>query len=154
MIVTRLNLIDKQVAMTSALRKAIDFLQRPDLHNMADGRMEIDGQQVFALLQRYETLVMDAPTIEYHRAYLDVQYIVSGEEIIGWTPIEHMTITEPYNADRDVCLGTVPQRLLTPVHLQAGQLAVLYPEDGHAPRMAAGKPSRVFKVVVKVAVQG
>lgn len=153
MIVTRLNHIDKQVAMTPALRKAIDFLQRPDLHSLADGRVEIDGQRVFALLQRYETQVMDVTPIECHRAYLDVQYIVSGEEIIWWAPIEHMTITDAYNADNDVCLGTVPPRFLTPIHMQAGQLAVLYPGDGHAPRMAAGIPSRVFKIVVKVAVQ-
>jgi beta-galactosidase beta subunit len=38
------------------------------------------------------------------------------------------------------------------VHLQAGKIAVFYPEDGHAPRMASGRPSRVFKIVVKIAV--
>ena len=154
MIVAGIDIIDKQAAMTPALRKAIDFLKRPDLHALADGRVEIDGQRVFALVQRYETQVIDAPNIEFHRAYLDVQYIVSGGEIMGWTPVGNMTITEPYNADRDVCLGTVPPHLLTRVHLQAGQLAVLYPDDGHAPRIAAGNPSRVLKVVVKVAVQG
>jgi len=39
------------------------------------------------------------------------------------------------------------------VHLIAGELAVLYPDDGHAPRLAAGAPSPVFKIVVKVAVE-
>ena len=40
----------------------------------------------------------------------------------------------------------------TPVHLSAGQLVVLYPEDAYAPKLAAGKPSPVKKIVVKVAV--
>lgn len=152
MIVTDLNLIDKQVSMTPSFSIAIDFLRRTDLHDLANGRAEIDEARVFALLQRYETLVMDVPKIESHRRYIDVQYVVSGEEIIGWVPIEQMTITEPYNSDNDVCLGMVPQHFLSMVHLQAGKIAVFYPEDGHAPRMASGRPSRVFKIVVKIAV--
>jgi beta-galactosidase beta subunit len=40
----------------------------------------------------------------------------------------------------------------TPVFLQSGQLAVLWPEDGHAPKLAADAPSTVMKIVVKVAV--
>jgi beta-galactosidase beta subunit len=47
----------------------------------------------------------------------------------------------------------VPAGEATPVRLAAGELAVLYPEDGHAPRLAARSPSPVFKIVVKVAVE-
>jgi YhcH/YjgK/YiaL family protein len=64
-----------------------------------------------------------------------------------------MTITETYDIEKDACLGTVPKDEITPVYLQAGQLAVLYPEDGHAPKLAAGSPSHVVKVVVKVAAK-
>jgi YhcH/YjgK/YiaL family protein len=63
-----------------------------------------------------------------------------------------MTITEPYDADKDIAFGTVPPKRWTPVHLEAGQAAVLYPEDGHAPKLAARSASPVMKIVVKVAV--
>ncbi|MBI5406089.1 MAG: YhcH/YjgK/YiaL family protein [Nitrospirae bacterium] len=64
-----------------------------------------------------------------------------------------MAVTEAYDIEKDICFGIVSKSEITPVYLQAGQLAVLYPEDGHAPKLAAGAPSRVTKIVVKVAVK-
>ena len=150
MLVTDIKHIDRQLSMTAALKKAIEFLRRPDIRNLADGRVDIDGQQVFALVQQYETIMTDAPKFEYHRKYIDIQYIVSGKEVIGWAPVERMKITEAYDMEKDICFGTVPKEEITPAFLQAGQLAVLYPEDGHAPKLAAGAPSHVVKIVVKV----
>ncbi|MBM2838908.1 MAG: beta-D-galactosidase, partial [Deltaproteobacteria bacterium] len=94
MVVTDLKHLGHQVSMTDALRNGIDFLLRPDIHLIPDGRVDIDGDRVFALVQRYETVMTDAPRFEYHRKYIDIQYIVSGEEIIGWAPAERMVITE------------------------------------------------------------
>jgi YhcH/YjgK/YiaL family protein len=51
-------------------------------------------------------------------------------------------------------LGTADASTVTQIRLQAGQLAVFYPTDFHAPRRAAGTPSQVSKIVVKVAVDG
>lgn len=62
-------------------------------------------------------------------------------------------ITEPYDADRDLCFGTVGTGKWSPMHLQSGQLAVLWPEDGHAPKLSAGIPALVMKIVVKVALE-
>jgi len=150
MIVTDLKHVDHQIAMTPALGKAIAFLRCPDLHTLADGKVEIDGDRVFAIVQRYATMKSDTPKFEYHRTYIDVQFIVSGEEVIGWTPVERMEITEPYIADMDICFGSVEKGKWTPVYLQAGQLAVLWPEDGHAPKLAAGESAAVMKIVVKI----
>src|SRR3990172_955374 len=151
MIVTDIKHIVNQVSMTTELKKAIDFLQSPDIHYLPDGRVDIDGEHVFALVQRYETVLADNPRFEYHRTYMDIQYIVSGEEILGWAPAGRMVISEAYDTEKDVCFGTVPKGEITPVYLQAGQVAVLYPEDGHAPKLAAGSPSAVIKIVVKIA---
>lgn len=152
MIVTDLAHIDNQVSMTSAFKKAIAFLRQPDIRLLPDGRADIDGENVYAIVQRYETTVTEVPKFEYHRKYIDIQYIASGEEVIGWVPAERMAITEPYDEDRDICFGSAPKGEMTPVHLRTGQLMVLYPEDGHAPKVAAGAPSQIVKIVVKVAV--
>ncbi len=152
MIITDLSNIDNQVSMTPAIKMAIDFLRRTDIYSLADGRVEIDGQQVFAIIQRYETVIADVPKFEYHKKYIDIQYVASGEEVIGWAPAEEIIVTEAYDADKDICFGTVPKGKITPLYMRAGQAAVLYPEDGHAPRLAAGGPSSVLKVVVKVPV--
>jgi biofilm protein TabA len=152
MLVSDLDHLDHQVALTSSFQKALAFLRSDTIRGLPDGRAEIDGNRVFALVQRYETMTVDAPRFECHRKYIDVQFIVSGEEVIGWTPLERMTITEAYDADKDVCFGTGVKGTWTPLYLQAGQLAVLWPEDGHAPKLANRAPSPVMKIVVKVAV--
>lgn len=152
MIVTDLTHIERQLPMTPALKKAIAFLRQPGIHRLADGKVELDGDRLFAIIQRYETVLADPPKFEAHRKYIDVQYIESGEELIGWAPIAYMTITEAYEATKDVCFGAVARKDITPVCLRAGLLAVLYPEDGHAPKLASGAPSSVMKIVVKVAV--
>jgi YhcH/YjgK/YiaL family protein len=152
MIVTNLTNIARQVKETPSLKKAIDFLRKPGLQKLPDGKIEINGDHVFAMVQRYDTQVYDEPKFEAHRKYLDVQFIVSGEEIIGWAPLESMTITEAYNADKDICFGTVAKEKWTPVYLRAGELMVLWPEDAHAPKLAGRKSSPVMKIVVKVAV--
>jgi YhcH/YjgK/YiaL family protein len=153
MIVSDLKHIAHQAGNVPALQKAVDFLRRPGIDALPDGRAEIDGDRVFAVVQRYETMTVDAPSFECHHKYIDVQFIVSGEEVIGWGPAERMSITEAYDAGKDICFGTLAAGKWTPVYLQEGQLAILWPEDGHAPRLAAGStPSPVMKIVVKVAV--
>jgi biofilm protein TabA len=153
MIVTDLMHIERQMLLTPTLVKAIEFLRRPDLAALADGRAEIDGERVFALPQRYETAATDAPRFEYHRKYIDLQYIVEGEEIIGWAQSSRMKITDSYDREKDVTFGTVEAGEMTAVKLRAGQIAVLYPEDAHAARLAVAAPAKVFKIVVKVEVR-
>jgi len=152
MIVVDLKHIDGQAAMTPVLKKAIAFLRSADLLALPDGRVEIDGNRVFALVQRFSTKWVATPKFECHQKYVDIQYILSGEEIIGWAPTERMEITAAYDVDKDISFGTVAKGQWTPVHLQAGQMAVLYPEDGHAPKLALRNPSAVMKIVVKVAL--
>ncbi len=155
MIATDLNHIDQQVLMTGPLNKGIDFLRRLDTFSpdrWTDGKVEIEGQSVYALFQSYETVIADVPKFECHQKYIDIQYIVSGEEIIGWAPAALMTDLEAYNVERDISFGKAPKNQIASVYLQAGQLAILYPDDGHAPRLAVTTPSKVFKVVIKVAI--
>ena len=152
MIVTDLEHADKQLPSSPAFRKALAFLRRGDLAALPDGRYEIEGERVFAMAQRYETAPAAEPRFEAHRKYIDVQFIADGSEVIGWAPVSGLEITEAYDAEKDVCFGLVKKGLWTPVRLEAGQLAVLYPEDAHAPRLAAGVPAQAVKLVVKVAV--
>jgi len=152
LLVSDLDHIDHQIDSTPGLRKAFAFLRSDSLRSLTDGRVEIDGDRVFALVQRYQTMAVDTPRFECHRKYIDVQFIVSGEEIIDWVPLDWMTITQPYDADHDICFGTATKGTWTRAFLQAGQLAVLWPEDGHAPKLSCCAPESVMKIVVKVAV--
>ena len=152
MIVTDLAHLAEQATLTPALQKALAFLQGLTGQPLPDGRIEIDGANAYALVQSYETLAGGDWVFEGHRKYLDIQYIVSGEEVIGWAFMDLAAVTMPNDAAKDAWLGTVPAAEITPVRLAAGQLALLYPTDAHAPKHAAGAAMAVKKIVVKVAV--
>ncbi len=131
---------------------ALRFLQETDFSTHADGRIALDGERVFAIVQQYDTVAVDPPIFERHKRYLDIQYLAAGEEIIGWAPVDRMQPTGPFDAAKDIQFGAVEAGRWTGLRLAAGDLAVLWPEDAHAPRLAAGAASPVLKVVVKIAV--
>lgn len=151
MLAARLEDAGRQAAAAGGLARAFAFLRRPGLADLPDGKYPIDEERVFALVQRYGTAAAEKPRFEAHRAYIDVQYVASGAEVIGWAPLGAVEISEPYDARKDVCFGTA--RAWTPLRLAAGELAVFYPEDAHAPRLAAGASGRVTKIVVKVSTE-
>jgi YhcH/YjgK/YiaL family protein len=154
MIVSDLNHISRQAADNALLSKAFHFLRSVEGPELPDGRITIDGDLVYALVQSYQTNLLPdgGPLLEAHRRYIDIQYVAKGAEIIGWSPLECLAVTNPYDSAKDAEFGTVPPAALTLVRLTAGQLAVLWPEDAHAPRLAMDEPAQVKKIVVKVAV--
>lgn len=152
MIASDLKLVKEEMAVTPCLQKALGFLRWTNVSELAEGKIEIEGERIYALVQCHDTVATDKPKFEFHRKFIDVHYMVSGEEVIGWAPVERVAITEAYDEAKDVAFGTVPSSEVTPLHVRAGQLVVLYPEDAHAPRLAAGRASPVKKIVVKVAV--
>ena len=152
MIAARLERAMEQTATTPAFEKAFRFLLDSRGSSLMEGRIEIDGDRVFALVQNYETSADGEALFEAHRKYIDIQCIVLGEEVIGWAPVERMAVTQEYAPAKDAVLGTVPPGEATWVRLREGEVGVFYPSDAHAPKLAAGSPTRVVKIVVKVAV--
>ena len=150
MIAVGLKHADRQTPGAEGLSKAFAFLRRRGLEALEDGRYPIDGDRVFALVQRYDTAAAAEPRFEAHRDFIDVQYMLSGSEVIGWAPLAALEVSEPYDGEKDACFGRA--KGWTPVRLGPGELAVLYPEDAHAPRLPDGAPGRVVKIVVKISV--
>ena len=130
--------------------KAFAFLEQVTAA-VADGRHEIDGDEVFALVQRYETRPV-AGQPEAHRRYVDIQFIVAGREVIQWAPLASLSeVTKPYDDTKDAGFFASGDAMV-PVRVAAGQFAILFPDDAHAPCCAWAGPEPVIKVVVKVAV--
>jgi biofilm protein TabA len=152
MIAATLERAAEQTAKTANFEKAFRFLLDSKGKVLPEGRVEIDGDRVFALVQSYETTSGGEAKFEAHRRYADIQYITGGEELIGWAPLEKMTATQDYDPAKDVVLGRAASAEITPVRLFAGELGVFYPSDAHAPKQAVGKPAKVHKIVVKVAI--
>ena len=153
MVITDLDKATEQIALSEGLKKAIDFLKDKSNHKLPDDRVDVDGDKVFALVQSYDTrMELDDPNFEAHREYVDIQYVVSGKEILGWAPLDEVTMTGPYKDENDAIMGKAPDDKWSPVRFEPGQVIVLYPTDAHAPGLAVDQPMYVKKIVMKIAV--
>lgn len=153
MIIATLEELYNQIPNLPRMKQALDYLAQARGQGLADGRYPIDGDLVYALAQSYETLPNDENAkYEAHHKYIDVQYIVEGEEGMGWAPLAQLAVNKPYSDEKDVVLGTCPLAVASLVKVAAGQAAIFFPEDAHAPKLAVGSPCPVKKIVVKVAI--
>jgi len=133
------------------IRDALRFLAQADLAAVSPGRHELSGGS-YAMVSEYETKAAEGALYEAHRRFVDVQFVVSGSERIGYAPLEALREAQPYDDERDV---VKLEGEGDPVLLTAGQFAVLWPGDGHMPGIHAGdRPAHVRKVVIKVPVAG
>ena len=123
-----------------------------DFHyDTPDGRYEIDGDRVFALVSTYMTAPGAERRYESHRAHLDVQFVARGTERLLHAPALELEVSQPYDAERDIVFYDDP-KAGSSILMTAGDLAVLDPGDAHKPGCMAGGRQTVTKVVVKVRI--
>jgi biofilm protein TabA len=84
MILDALAEADRYVAMGPDFAEAFRFLRRPDLHGLPDGRMDVCGDRLYAIVMRTIGAGREKARLETHRRYLDIQYVVAGTDVMGW----------------------------------------------------------------------
>ena len=100
------------------------------------------------MVQRYET-DPDKTISEAHKKYIDIQFMVKGEEIIGVAPFSCDKTETEAKPENDVWFYECKTEPLT---LIENSFMVLYPNDLHCPGVAVNEPLSCLKVVVKVKV--
>lgn len=118
----------------------------------APGTYPIRGEALWASVQSYETKTAAELKFETHRRYIDLQYLVAGEEYIPCCPAEAVAGPDGYDEKEDITFYAEPPERFTSVHLRPGDFALFFPEDAHAPRIAVTTPAPVDKIVVKIEV--
>lgn len=149
MIIDQLENAANYAGMHAKLGAALAYLQRQPLIDWEPGRYDIDGSDMFLLLQHYETREVKDSFWEAHRNYIDVQYMLQGSECMGFAHTDQLTVKEPYCPIKDfVVLEGAGDR----VTVQEGSFVVFYPQDAHMPCLSCGKPERIKKAVIKVSI--
>ena len=134
------------------LKQAVDFARQFD-PAAADGKIEIDGQRMYAMVLSYKTKSTDGLPFEAHKKYLDVQILLRGEERMDVSLDADLPIQTPYSEDADAILFDAPDSYSSLV-AKPGQFAAFFPEDIHRPSAALGGASAdVRKLVVKIRLQ-
>jgi YhcH/YjgK/YiaL family protein len=131
--------------------KAFAFLKSHDLKTLAKGRHEIDGDKVYASVTENPSRDWDSTNWESHRNYIDLQYVIEGEEKIGVHPVSRSTVTKPYDPKKDVANYAAEGKLYT---ADPSVFFLFFPGDAHRPNITPGGNKVVKKIVIKVRVAG
>lgn len=129
------------------ITKALQYLAQTDFTNVEPGSYEIDGEDIFAIVQLYNTKPSSSAKWEAHKKYIDIQYIVAGKEKMGFTNSKKVIVLQEYHPGNDISFYKGEGNFLTAVE---GQFVIFFPTDIHMPQLALNIPHEVKKVVVKV----
>jgi biofilm protein TabA len=139
----------KSIPDLKGFEAAFEFLDKKTLADVPVGKHAIVGDEVYALVQKLPSRSADTAQFESHRKYIDVHYVVSGQETSGFSPAENLKLAVPYDESKDVMLYEVPQQY-TKVEVRPGHFVVYHPGQAHLPNCHLQGPHDLHKVVIKV----
>lgn len=150
MIIDHISKSELYIKLGSRIAKAFKYLAETDFSKLEPGKYEIGENNVYAIVQQYETKPVESGKWEAHRKYIDIQYIVCGEEQIGYAHIDDLKVSEAYNEEKDFLFLEGSGSML---HCKPGTFILFAPQDAHMPCLAVGKPAPVKKVVMKICME-
>lgn len=131
--------------------KAFKFLKSNDLTKLELKRYDIDGDNLFATVSEYQSKNEESAKFEAHRKYIDIQYVISGKEIMNLAPISTLKeVLTPYDAVKDIEFITVSK--VVNYKASPSNFFIFFPDDAHRPGLKDGSNSPVRKIVIKVKV--
>ncbi len=141
----------RAIAGLEGLEAGFGFLERTDLAALPLGRRAILGDTVYAIAMKAPSRTPESAQLESHRDYIDIQFLLSGEEMIGVLPVGQLAVAAPYDPAKDITWHPIPPRYFA-LTIPPGHFAVFFPDEGHLPLCHAGGFHELHKVVVKVKV--
>ena len=131
-------------------KKAFEFIKKAVEENFEVGVYEIDGKEIYASVQNYDSKLMETCLFEGHEKYIDIQYIVSGAEYVEVTDIAKAQPITEYNEEKDVQFYQAKETVWKGVWT-ANDYGIFFPHDIHRPGMRVdGISAPAKKILVKI----
>lgn len=148
-IVDRLERADRYCQLHPAFERAFAFLKQSNLAGLPTGRHDVDGDRLFCMISKGPARARAEARLEAHRKYIDIQYVIAGDEEMGWKPTAACTVVDVgYDADKDIEFFKDEPETWTRV--PPGSFVIFFPQDAHAPLVGTGE---LHKAVLKIAVE-
>ncbi len=132
-----------------AIVRALEWLKEADWSTLADGRYEIEGDSIFVMVSTEMTEPREKRKAECHFRYADIQYLISGNEGMGYARYYTQLQVSEDRSDKDAWLfdEVENESFLT---LIPGEFVIFMPHDVHRPLVAPAAPAQIRKAVVKI----
>lgn len=145
MVIDTLDNLGKYAGLNPLFADVVNFLKQNDLNTMEEGKHPIKGGDLFVNIQTAKGRTKEAAVLETHREMIDIQIPLDTDETFGYTPLCDLPDFD-YNAEKDITkYGTTMAQ--TYVTCRPGQMAIFFPQDGHAPCISEKDIKKaIFKV--------
>lgn len=127
---------------------AYEFLRNFNPDDYADGRYEL-AEGCYVNIESYSTQCRAERRFEAHQKYIDVQYMISGNEIITICPVEELECVEQYDAKKDIAFFRNEPKGIDFI-LSENDFLIFRPGEAHMPCICICEQKPVRKAVVKI----
>ena len=135
--------------LSSNMDKAIELLLNTDFSALEAGRYEVDGDNVFFMIQEPQLKEEENALYEVHRKYADIQLALTDGEVILALPIDQVEDWQTFDEDKDIGFSANSEPGI-PLDMKPGCFGIFFPQDAHMPCLRGGDEKKCRKVVVKV----
>ena len=101
MVIDKIHNIHLYYGLSEGVMAGLKYLKDNDFEKLEPGKYPIDGDNVFALVQNYNSQLSEDGKWEAHRRFIDIQYIAKGAEMIGYANLESLNVTKEYDSKID-----------------------------------------------------
>ncbi len=148
MILTSIGDCSRYEQLNPEFRKVFEYIRSADFATLPEGNNLIGNGKLTVNHIRMAGKSRDAQPMEAHRRYIDIHLPIDTVETVGWKPTgEIRNWTSPYDEAGDCALSM--EKPKTYFDLRPGDMAIVWPEDAHAPAISEG---RIHKVIFKIPV--
>ncbi|WP_373974352.1 YhcH/YjgK/YiaL family protein [Chitinibacter sp. SCUT-21] len=139
-----------QAPLPAAIERGLAYLKSTDFSQLAPGRYPIEGDQMIAIVQNPQTQPWETGMPEFHQRYLDIQYLLEGEEVIGFSIAQpDLPLATDQLTERDIAF-VHPIENESKLVLSAGMFAIFFPGELHKPCRSLNQSQQIRKVVIKI----
>ena len=148
MIIDRIENASLYYALGSGIKHALQYIKNNDLSTTALGSHQIG--EVRMIVNEYEQKCTDRVTMEAHQKNTDVQYWVSGSELMGYASLQSQSLLSAFNEEKDFGNYAADASF---TKLEQGMFAIYFPTDLHTAVVDTACDTKVRKIVFKVPLQ-
>jgi YhcH/YjgK/YiaL family protein len=144
------NTYDMEKIYPDVIRKVVNYLKNTEFNKCEAGKYELQGEDIYYTIMDVTTREKKLSRPEIHRQFIDIQFLVKGEELIGFArDTGNNKVYEDALQEKDVLFYEDAENE-TDLIMKPGNFAILFPNDVHRPNCVYNNECLIRKVVVKI----
>lgn len=146
--IKKIALYDK---LSENIKMGLDFLESHSQDDSLEaGEYILKEKEVIAYVVEKTTQAQEETNMEYHDCFIDIHYIMKGQEYCGLAPMDYTLKDTDYNEEKD--LGFLAEvKDSSGIIARQGDFYIVWPHEPHRPLCTVGeKCEEIKKIILKV----